>query len=188
MEQRRTSLQRILAHIFPKPRDFVCEFGCGHGHFLTAYAQSHPSTVCVGLDIESDRVERAKRKQERAKATQLHFIQADASLFLETLPAEATFSDVYILFPDPWPKKRHHKHRIIQSSFLEKIHQHATTSTRIFFRTDFEPYFEDAHNTFERHRVWQPVDEPWPFEHETVFQSRAASYRSFVARLRPTAP
>ncbi len=188
MEERRRSLQRSLDHIFPTPREFVCEFGCGHGHFLVAYAQSHPATLCVGLDIESDRIERAKRKQERAKAAHLHFLQADARLFLEILPTEATFSDVYILFPDPWPKKRHHKHRLIQSVFLEKIRQHATNTTRIFFRTDYSSYFEDAREIFARHHGWQLVDEPWPFEYETVFQSRATSYQSLVARHRPASP
>src|SRR5882672_5453725 len=88
MEERKTALQRSLTQIIPQPGKFVCEFGCGHGHFLVAYAQAHPITLCVGLDIESDRIERATRKQQRAKATQLHFIRADAALFLEILPPD----------------------------------------------------------------------------------------------------
>lgn len=188
MEERKTILQRSLAQIFPQPSKFVCEFGCGHGHFLVAYAQAHPSTLCVGLDIERDRIERATRKQQRAKAAQLHFVHADASLFLETLPDGAICSEVFILFPDPWPKKRHHKHRLIRPEFLDQIRRRATDATRIFFRTDYEPYFEEAHATFDQHPGWQIVDEPWAFEHESVFQSRAASYRSLVARPRATTP
>jgi tRNA (guanine-N7-)-methyltransferase len=188
IHERKKSLTQLLTTIFPHPRNFVCEFGSGHGHFLVAYAQAHPNAPCIGVDIESDRVARAQRKQERAKATHLHFVQADARLFLEVLPAGAMFDAVYILFPDPWPKKRHHKHRLIQPSFLDVLRRHSTANTRLYFRTDFEPYFAEALAVFEQHAAWQVTDEPWPFEHETVFQRRAKSYRSLVARIRPAAP
>jgi tRNA (guanine-N7-)-methyltransferase len=188
LEDRRAALRATFSTIFPQPASFVCEFGCGHGHFLVAYAQAHPNEFCVGVDIEGDRIERAARKQRRAKADHLHFIQADAGLFLETLPPGQLFRHVFILFPDPWPKKRHHKHRLIQPAFLDHIQLRATDETRIYFRTDYEPYFKDARATFEQHPHWQVTDEPWVFEHETVFQSRATSFRSLVVRPRPAAP
>lgn len=184
LQQRKVALRETLARIFPQPTSFVGEFGSGHGHFLVAYAQAHPDSVCVGVDLERDRVERATRKQVRAKLPRLHFLQADARLFLESLPPETVFSRLFILFPDPWPKKRHHKNRLIQSSFLDEIRRRSSETTRIFFRTDHEPYFEAARVTFARHAAWEIADEPWAFEHETVFQSRAASFRSFVARPR----
>jgi tRNA (guanine-N7-)-methyltransferase len=186
MAERKSALEASLAQIFPRPSHFVCEFGCGHGHFLVAYALAHPEKLCLGLDIEHARIERANLKQARvrSKAPHLHFLQADANLFLDTLPAGVTLSDSFILFPDPWPKKRHHKNRLIQPAFLDKLHARAIPATRIFFRTDHEPYFEAARATFVRHAGWEITDDAWPFEHETVFQSRAASPRSLVARRR----
>ena len=182
MAARRGALQKSLEPIFSASKDIVCEFGSGHGHFLVAYAQANPLAVCVGVDIDSNRVERANRKQVRAKASHLHFLQADASLFLEMLPEGVNFSRVFILFPDPWPKKRHHKNRLIQSAFLDEVGRRSADRTRLYFRTDHTPYFEQAHGIFTRHAAWQMVDEPWPFEYETVFQSRAESFHSLVAR------
>jgi tRNA (guanine-N7-)-methyltransferase len=187
MDERRAALQRSLAPIASSSTDLVCEFGSGHGHFLVAYAQANPSAVCVGVDIDPDRVARAHRKQARAKLGHLHFLQADAGLFLDVLPAGIVFSRVFILFPDPWPKKRHHKHRLIQTAFLHELRRRATDHTRVYFRTDHAHYFESAQAVFAQHPAWQLVDEPWPFEHETVFQSRAESYRSLVAQPRPPA-
>ena len=184
MEKRRSALQKSFQPIFSASKEIVCEFGSGHGHFLVAYAQANPLAVCVGVDIDSNRVERANRKQVRANASLLYFLQADAGLFLEMLPAGVSFSRVFILFPDPWPKKRHHKNRLIQSAFLDEVRRHSNESSRIYFRTDHTPYFEQAHGVFGHHASWQIVDEPWPFEYETVFQSRAASFHSLVARPR----
>jgi len=185
IEQRRHVLQAQLAAISPETSPMVWELGCGHGHFLTAYAQSHPEELCVGVDIVGERIERANRKRNRAHLNNLHFIQADARLFLETLPAGTTFAKIFILFPDPWPKLRHHKHRIMQPSFLSRLASRVGEGARLYFRTDFGPYFEDTRRVLAPHPRWELIDEPWPFEFETVFQSRATSYDSLVARPKP---
>src|ERR1043166_2886469 len=89
IKQRREELQERFAQIFSRRSDFVLEVGCGHGHFLTAYAQAHPATLCIGIDIENDRIGRAVRKRDRAKLENLHFIHSEARLFLNTLPSAA---------------------------------------------------------------------------------------------------
>lgn len=197
MAARRRDLRACLANILPPRTRFTWEIGCGHGHFLTAYAQAHPHELCVGIDIVSERVGRAVRKRDRARLPNLHFIHAEARLFLEMLPAEATFSRLFVLFPDPWPKLRHHKHRIMQPDFLATVAARAGEGARLYFRTDFTPYHDDTKIVLATHPRWQlvpadaPAGEPWPFEHETVFQSRAPSYHSLIARpvaLPPPAP
>ncbi|MBI5766701.1 MAG: tRNA (guanosine(46)-N7)-methyltransferase TrmB [Verrucomicrobia bacterium] len=185
MAERRRALRERLHGLLPADAHLVWELGCGHGHFLTAYAEAHPDQLCVGIDIVGDRIDRANRKRDRAHLANLHFLLAEGRLFLEELPAGARFAEVFILFPDPWPKLRHHKHRIVQPDFLAAVAQRAEPSARLCFRTDFAPYFEDAHATIDAHPDWRVVDEPWPFEQETVFQSRAPSYRSLVARPHP---
>ena len=167
----------------PALAHFIWEIGCGHGHFLTAYAQTHPDEVCIGIDIVSERIGRAIRKRDRAKLTNLHFIHAEARLFLETLPDTAAFSRLFVLFPDPWPKLRHHKHRILQPDFLAAAAARAGEGARLYFRTDYQPYFNDVRATLSAHPDWLPTEEPWPFEHETVFQSRAEQYHSLVVKL-----
>lgn len=184
VEQRRADLRERFAAIFPSPASIIWEVGCGHGHFLTAYAKIRPDQLCVGIDITADRIERANRKRARANLANLHFIQAEARTFLETLPPYITFSNIYILFPDPWPKLRHHKNRIMRSDFLGAVARRAGEQSRLYFRTDYQPYFDDVRETLRNHPDWLLFEEPWAFEHETVFQSRAPHFSSLVARPR----
>ena len=185
LEDRRRQLLDELKPILAGKSEFVCEIGCGHGHFLTAYATAHPDRACLGVDLVSERVERARKKRDRARLANLHFLRVEARLFFAVLPAGVRFSSIYILFPDPWPKLRHHKHRIIQPEFLEVLAARAPPKCRLYFRPDFGPYFSEAQSTVRDHPRWQLVEESWPFEYETVFQARAESYASLVAALRP---
>ena len=68
------------------PKSITLEIGCGHGHFLVAYAAAHPQEYCIGIDIIEDRLDRAERKQRRAELTNISFLRADAIMLLETLP------------------------------------------------------------------------------------------------------
>jgi tRNA (guanine-N7-)-methyltransferase len=181
VEQWRQELRTALARQFPTGGELVWEVGCGHGHFLAAYAARHPEVACVGVDLSGDRIERALRKRDRARLANLHFFRAEAGLFLEVLPAEVRITDTFVLFPDPWPKLRHQKHRVLQPRFLHALAAHATPTARLFFRTDFRPYFDETRALLAQNRDWRLVDSAWPFEFETVFQSRAASYDSLVA-------
>lgn len=187
IEQRRQALETQLAEICGKIPSIVWELGCGHGHFLTAYAQCHPHELCVGIDLVSERIDRAQKKRNRHLLNNLHFIQADANLFLETLAGPTKISKTFILFPDPWPKLRHHKHRIMQPRFLAHLGSRVGEGARLYFRTDFDPYFKDTYRLLSPHPQWELIDEPWPFEFETVFQSRAPSYNSLVARPKSSA-
>ena len=182
LTQRRGALRAELLPILAASPSFVWELGCGHGHFLTAYAETHPEKICIGVDIASERIARANRKRDRAKLGNLHFLRADARLFLEALPAGAAFTDLFILFPDPWPKLRHHKHRIIRPDFLTVAASRATPDTRLYFRTDFAPYFASASQLLEANAHWRITHDEWPFEFTTVFQGRAKSFQSLIAR------
>ena len=185
ISQRRSGLREKCAEILSSRQAIIWEVGCGHGHFLTAYAADHPDQLCIGIDIVADRIERAERKCRRARLTNLHFLHADAYDFLASLPEEARISAIYMLFPDPWPKRRHHKNRLLQAKFLHAIAQKAGPGTPFRFRTDFEPYFGEARATFAAHPDWtlQP-EASWPFELPTIFQQKAARYHSLVAECR----
>ncbi len=179
--QRREALRAALAEMIPPQSEFIWEVGCGHGHFLAAYAQAHPQQLCIGIDVILERIERANRKRDRARLPRLHFLRAEAHLFLEALPPDAKFTAVYMLFPDPWPKRRHHKHRLMQFEFLNAIAKRAGEGARLYFRTDHPAYFCEVEALVRAHGAWRLVEEPWLFEVPTVFQERVASYRSLVA-------
>lgn len=162
------------------------EVGCGHGHFLTAYAKAHPGEICMGIDLLEDRLARAGRKSRAAGLTNVFWIHAEASLLLQALPPHVRLGPaIFVLFPDPWPKRRHWKHRVIQPAFLSMLAARAEPGTQLCFRTDYAPYFTEASAVVAGHADWQ-IDPacPWPFEQPTVFQSRAEGYQSLVARRR----
>jgi len=185
-EQRLAALRERLSQLCEPGEAFVWEIGCGHGHFLVEYARALPARQCIGIDIMGERIDRAIRKRDRARLANLHFLRAEARLFLEALPAGVAIGSVFILFPDPWPKLRHHKHRIMQREFLAQVASRAAAGgCRLHFRTDHREYFESTAALLSDHADWQPVDEPWPFEFETVFQSKSAGFHSLIARRRP---
>jgi tRNA (guanine-N7-)-methyltransferase len=182
---RRDDLKGKLESILGSKDHFVWEVGSGHGHFLTAYSKAYPDETCIGVDIMSDRVIRAHRKRERAKLAHLHFIRADAEDFLAVMPEGTRFTSVFVLFPDPWPKRRHHKNRVMNGRFLSAVAARSSRETRLYFRTDHHEYFLGASTILKAHADWQiQEDGLLPFEEETVFQKRSTGHFTLVARLR----
>lgn len=179
-------LAALRGEFFPRlplaaGRDLTLEIGCGHGHYLTAFAQAHPEEFCVGIDLLADRIERATRKATRAKLANLAFVQAEASLFLSALADTASLPPVrlrriFVLFSDPWPKRRHWKHRVLQASLLDTLAGLAAPGAKLHFRTDHPDYFEFARDIVVTHPRWRVAlaeEEPWPFEYVSVFEERA---------------
>lgn len=183
--ERREALKGELLGLIPHGQDFVWEVGSGHGHFLAAYSAAHPDECCIGIDIAADRIARANRKRERARLANLHFVRADADDFLAAMPRNARFTAIFILFPDPWPKRRHSKNRLMTSEFLAAAGAMAEKGARLFFRTDHEPYFRETAGLVRAHADWEESDPAaWPFEEPTVFQRRAERHFSLVAMRR----
>ena len=181
---RLAELRSEIATALPAPAvGFVLEIGCGHGHFLNAYAAAHPGRECVGLDLRLERILKACRKRDRANLDNLHFIRGEARDFLRELPSEAHLLDIYLLFPDPWPKKRHHKNRLFKPEFLDELAARAGEGSRLFFRTDHQPYFDEAVAMVDAHPAWHRLPAgPFAYEHDTIFQSRAPAFHSLAAR------
>jgi tRNA (guanine-N7-)-methyltransferase len=177
------ALRAEMASILPASgADFVLEIGCGNGHFLNAYAAAHTRQLCVGIDLRLDRLEKAMRKRDRAGLDNLHFIRCEAHDFLHELPPASHVLDVYILFPDPWPKKRHHKNRLLTTEFLGELAARAGQGSRLFFRTDYKLYYDEAVETIAAHSAWRLLPSGlFPFEHQTIFQARAVTLHSLGA-------
>lgn len=186
---RRGQLQTRLGEILRDwPSLLTLEIGCGHGHFLVDYARTHPAEHCLGIDILPERLARAERKARRMQLRNVAFVRAEADLLLETMPDDYRWKNIFVLFPDPWPKRRHHKNRLMRDSFLGKLAGRTSPSSRLYFRTDYAPYHEEVLASLRAHPVWRLADEPWSFEAVTVFQERAERYYSCVAAPAADAP
>lgn len=186
-ESRVAALRDSLDALLRGHDRITLEIGCGHGHFLTAYAEAHPDApFCIGLDIIAERIRRANRKCARAGlGGRLAFMHAEAAEFLSVLPAHVKLACIFVLFPDPWPKRRHHKHRMIRDGILDELAGRAAPDARLCFRTDDRDYFAAARATIAGHPRWRVIAgapaASWPFEYATVFQQKASAHQSLVA-------
>jgi len=182
VRRRREELARLCGEEFPEPEAITLEIGCGHGHFLTAYAEAHPNERCVGIDILAKRVRKGEAKANRRSLDNLCFIKAEALEFLDVLPEHVTLQRTFLLFLDPWPKKRHWKNRIVQAPLLDRLAARSPQG-QLYFRTDHEGYFEWAVEHICAHPEWEIDDEaPWPFEAPSFFQDLMESWQSLCAR------
>jgi tRNA (guanine-N7-)-methyltransferase len=158
------------------------ELGCGHGHWLAAYGAAHPAEYCVGIDLVTHRVERSQRKQALGKLTNVVFLKAEATEFLDALLPTQQLAKVFILYPDPWPKKRHQKNRFINAANLDRLADHAIAGATLHFRTDSEAYHAWTREHLAAHPRWQLVEgTPWPFERTTFFEDMMKAKRDLLA-------
>ena len=181
--RRRELLTAACLDIFRQHDPVVLEIGCGHGHFLAAYAVAHPEQFCVGIDLKTKRLQKSDRKREKGDLNNLHFHKAEGREFINALGPEVLLERIFILFPDPWPKKRHHKRRLIQCDFLDALAAHTPRGGKLYFRTDYHPYYEWTSEIIERHHDWSlEENDSWPFEEETYFQQLLGPHVSLIAR------
>ncbi|MGJ8640533.1 MAG: tRNA (guanosine(46)-N7)-methyltransferase TrmB [Opitutaceae bacterium] len=159
------------------------EAGCGHGHWLADYAKENPNTICIGIDLITWRIRKGLDKKEKRGLENLYFYKAELGEFLEVLPKRIQFDRTIMLFPDPWPKAKHHRRRMIQHVFLDEVAERTAVGGTFCFRTDDRPYFDWAVEHLDEHSQWE-IDATieWPYESETYFQSLMDGYHSVVAR------
>jgi len=159
------------------------EAGCGHGHWLTDYAAANPGMICAGIDLISWRIRKGNEKKAKRGLQNLHFYKAELSEFLGALPAAIRFDRTVLLFPDPWPKAKHHRRRMVQPSFLDEVARRTDRGGEFCFRSDDRPYFDWTVEHLNEHPEWE-IDESaqWPYESETYFQSLMDDYYSVVAK------
>lgn len=185
---RRAGLARVCADLLRdrSPGEaIVLEVGCGHGHFLTAYAAAHPERFCLGIDLVSKRVACSQRKQAREGRDNLRFLKAEAGELLDALPPDTRLHAIFLLFPDPWPKRRHHRRRIIDERFVERIAARTGPGGRLHLRTDHAGAHAAARRLLEASGAFVVLpDQPWPFEHETLFQKRLPVFHDLIVERR----
>jgi len=117
------------------------EIGMGKGTFLTEAAKTHPQTNYFGLEYARWYWRYASDRLRRNHCTSVRTARAEAAYFIREFVAAGSLAVVHIYFPDPWPKKRHHKRRLIQPPFLLELHRVLKPGGRLQIVTDHEDYF-----------------------------------------------
>ena len=137
-----------LEELFTQPQPTELEIGCGDGGFLFEYAQRHPERNFLGVERLLGRVRKLSKRGQHAGMNNLRLLRIEARYVLDYLLPERAFSAVHIYFPDPWPKDKHARHRLIQPDFLPSIRRILAPDGVLYLRTDAPLYFEQMQNTF----------------------------------------
>lgn len=118
------------------------EIGSGKGTFLVQHAPLHPDTQFLGIEYAAAFFRHAADRIRRHNITNVRMLHAEAGLFVRQYIPDACFQTVHIYFPDPWPKKRHHKRRLVQAPFLEHLHRILKSNGEVRLATDHGDYFQ----------------------------------------------
>ena len=149
-----------LAELFSVPRPLEVELGSGDGTFLANYAAACPENNFIGVERLLGRLRKIDKKGVRAGLQNLRLIRLEAGYFVEYLLPRGFVRALHIYFPDPWPKRRHHRRRLINPRFAEAARLALQLGGKIYFRTDHEEYFAQILEVFSAIPEFQPIQTP----------------------------
>lgn len=144
------------ASLFGRQAPVWLEIGFGNGDALQHMAAAHPEIDFIGAEVHRPGVGRLLRAIDTKGLTNIRIFNGDATELLHTRVTDGALSRVLLFFPDPWPKKRHHKRRIVQPDFVREIARVLEPGGVFHLATDWEDYAEhmqavvDAAPEFER--------------------------------------
>jgi tRNA (guanine-N7-)-methyltransferase len=118
----------------------MLEIGFGAGEALSSFAQAHPEMDCLGIEVHPPGVGHLLLELQALHLVNCRVIAHDAVEVLQLQIPSGSLALVHIFFPDPWPKKRHHKRRLIQPEFMELLLQALAPGGTLRLATDWEPY------------------------------------------------
>jgi tRNA (guanine-N7-)-methyltransferase len=183
-------LERIrLDELFPVPRPLEVELGSGDGSFLVDCARTHPEHIFIGVERLLGRLRKIDRKGRRAGLVNLRAFRIEAAYFLEYLLPRQSAVALHIYFPDPWPKRKHHKNRLVNERFPELAGNSLIPGGRVYLRTDDADYFQQMTSVFGASSAFQAIETPAelvdrPTDFEREFLARGiATCRAAYQRL-----
>lgn len=167
-------------------RPVEVDLGCGDGSFLIAMAKQYPDRDFLGVERLLGRVRKVCKKITRQRLPNARVLRLDSRYVVEWLLPQAAVSRIHLLCPDPWPKAKHHRRRLIQSDFLDAVYQALIPGGEFLFMTDHEEYFEWAREIFTAHGRFEPLEwqEDTFFYPKTDFQELWESEGKSMFRLR----
>lgn len=127
------------AALFPQARRHVIEIGYGGGEHLSLEASRHPDTGYIGCEVFSGGIAKLLQQIDEEQLDNIRLFTDDALKLLQKLP-DASLDEAWLLYPDPWPKTRHHKRRFISPMTLAELARTLKPGALFHFATDIEDY------------------------------------------------
>jgi tRNA (guanine-N7-)-methyltransferase len=154
-------VERIdLAHLFPTPQSLEVELGSGDSSFLVEYARQYAGHNFIGVERLLGRIRKLDRKGRRAGLTNLRGMRIESAYFLEYLLPPHSAVSLHVYFPDPWPKRKHRRNRLINERFPALAQQALAPGGTVYLRTDDQDYSEQMLAVFAAAPAFRPVETP----------------------------
>ena len=135
----------------------ILELGSGWGEFLVAWLAVHPDDDYVAFEIKNDRIRKTLKRVRKLEGVHLRMVPVNFGWFLEDILPPASFDWIIVNFPDPWPKRRHWKHRLVRPGFPERRASLLRRAGQIHLATDYGPYARKMIRLFRESQLFEPV-------------------------------
>ena len=132
-----------LARVFGRANPKFLEIGSGMGETTAAIAEAQPDHDFVAIEVHTPGVGGLLRLIEEKQLTNIRVVQHDAVEVVEQMIARDSLAGIHVFFPDPWPKKRHHKRRLLQAPFVHALAGRLVPGGYFHAATDWEDYASD---------------------------------------------
>ncbi|MGB7291740.1 MAG: tRNA (guanosine(46)-N7)-methyltransferase TrmB [Thermodesulfobacteriota bacterium] len=139
-----------MQDVLKNTNELALEIGFGEGDFLIQMAKQRPDLNYIGIEIKRGRFKKAVNNLLKQEINNVKLLHIDATIALDEVFKPSTFIEVYINFPDPWPKDRHKKHRIINDFFLDKLSTIMKPGGLLEIASDHRDYIEHILTVFNQ--------------------------------------
>ena len=137
-----------ITSLFPTAEQVVLEIGFGMGEATALIARDFPSTGYLAVEVHKPGIGKLMARVEELALSNIRIIEGDAHPIITTMIPDKSVDGVHLFFPDPWPKKRHNKRRIVNAEFLALIHPKIKDGGFFHIATDWVPYAEYIEEVF----------------------------------------
>ncbi|MEM7180948.1 MAG: methyltransferase [Spirochaetota bacterium] len=158
---KKIKLERVFAKEHTK---YVLELGSGWGEVALNLAKENPQTGFVLMEKNRGRVKYTLRQMEKRNINNIRFIPINFHWFLEELFQAQAFAKIILNFPDPWPKKKHHKHRTLNTAFLDSLDYLLQAEGIFLFATDYAAYGRQAIRVFRPDKRFYFPEKEYSFQ------------------------
>jgi tRNA (guanine-N7-)-methyltransferase len=170
-----------LAAVFPNSGPVEVDLGCGDGSFMCALARQFPSRNFLGIERLAGRVETAAGTA--AAMPNVRVMRVESSYAVRYLLPPCSVSTFYVFFPDPWPKRRHQRRRVINAPFLEAARDALEVNGLIHIATDQAEYFQKIERLARETQGLAKIDAGHLNLPPTKFEARFANAGATIYRL-----
>jgi tRNA (guanine-N7-)-methyltransferase len=165
-EVREKGWEALFADDLPRPFPMVVEIGFGRGEFLRQLAVERPQVAHVGVEVSFKRVLKMARRLARSGIRNIRLVEGTGEEMVRELLPESSVETFWINFSDPWPKKRHHRRRLIQPPFVHDLAVRLQPGGRVEIATDHGGYAEWIEQALAAEPLLENIHTPQPFLRE----------------------